>query len=176
MLTQVRLIELFEYNLETGWFTNRASRGRAKAGERAGSSSGHVQGYRRLTIDYERVYEHQAAWLYVYGEWLDEIDHEDTDGSFNAILNLRQCTRTQNCCNSQRQTGRSGLRGAYLDSRDLKWFSKIQFGDVVTYLGLFDTAEEAHEAFEAAAKQLHGEFYSPPPRKPMKEKPLWRRL
>lgn len=163
MITQERLKELFDYDPMTGWFTNRFSRGRAKIGERAGSSSGHIQGYRRLVVDYERVYEHQAAWLYVYGEWIEELDHNDRDGSHNAISNLRPCTRTQNNCNTRQATGQSGLRGAYLDSRSLKWYSKIQFGDMVTYLGSFNTAEEAHEAFEAAAEQFHGEFYLPQP-------------
>ena len=161
VITQERLKKLFDYDLETGWFTNRFSRGRAKAGERAGSPSGHVQGYRRLTVDYERIYEHQAAWLYVYGEWLDEIDHEDTNGSNNAILNLRPCNRSQNNFNSQRPTGESGLRGAYLDKRSLTWYSHIQFGGQVIRLGVFDTAQEAHEAFEVAAERLHGEFYLP---------------
>lgn len=162
MVTQARLKELFDYNPGTGWFTNRFSRGRAKVGERAGADSGHIQNYRRLCVDYERIYEHQAAWLYMYGEWLDEVDHEDRDGSNNAILNLRPCDRTQNRCNIKRQSlGLSGLRGAYLDKRSLQWYSHIQFGGRVIHLGMFETAEEAHEAFEAAAMQLHGEFYSP---------------
>ncbi len=163
MITQARLKELFFYNPCTGWFTNRSSRGRAKIGERAGSETGHIQGYRRLTVDYERIYEHQAAWLYVYGEWLEEIDHEDNHGGHNSIWNLRPCDRSLNMCNTQRPTGQSGLRGAYLDERSLKWYSKIQFGGQQKYLGSFDTPEEAHEAFEEAAKQLHREFYFPQP-------------
>src|SRR5258707_6424025 len=138
MITQERLKELFEYDLELGWFTNRFSRGRAKVGERAGASSGHNQGYRRLCVDYERIYEHQAAWLYIYGERLEEIDHWDTDGSNNAIGNLRSCDRTQNNCNSQKGTGESGLRGAYLDKRSTRWYSHIQFGSQVIHLGMFD--------------------------------------
>lgn len=172
MITQERLKELFDYDPETGWFTNRCSRGRAKVGERAGSFSGHIQGYRRLTVDYQRVYEHQAAWLYVFGEWLDEVDHIDREGSHNGIENLRPCDRTQNNCNSQRTTGESGLRGAYLDKRILKWYSHIQFGGQVVHLGSFNTAIEAHEAFEAAAEQLHGEFYLPQ-RNPSEELESW---
>jgi hypothetical protein len=162
MVTQERLKELFDYDPLTGWFTNRSSRGRAKVGERAGSPSGHVQGYRRLTVDYERLYEHQAAWLYVHNEWLDEIDHEDEDGSFNAIHNLRPCTRTLNNCNIQRRSiGESGLRGAYLDKRNLTWYSHIQFGGQYKFLGTFDSALQAHKAYEAEAERLHGEFYTP---------------
>lgn len=170
MITQKRLKGLFDYDPETGWFTNRFSRGRAKGRQRAGAYTGH--GYRRIIIDYEKYYEHQLAWLYVHGEWPDEIDHIDGDSSNNAIANLRLCDRSQNNCNSQRPTGRSGLRGAYLNPRNLKWYSQIQFGCRVIYLGTFNTPEEAHEAFEAAAEHLHGEFYLPSPQT-SEESDLW---
>lgn len=159
MLTQERLKELFTYNPETGWFTNNFSRGRALATARAGSPSGH--GYRKINVDYIKYYEHHLAWLYVYGYIPDELDHEDRDGSHNWIDNLRIANATQNNCNTQQPTGMSGLRGAYLNKRNLKWYSQIQFGSHVKYLGSFDSAEEAHEAFESAAYQLHGEFYAP---------------
>lgn len=172
MITQERLKELFNYDPETGWFTNRQSRGRAKQGEHAGSPTSHVQGYRRIVIDYRPYYEHHLAWFYVYGEWLEEIDHENTDGGNNSIINLRPCNRTQNNCNRfQRSDGDAGLRGAYLDKRNLQWYSKIQFGSQIEWLGTFASAEEAHLAFEAAAERLHGEFYSPP-RNPSEE-PTW---
>lgn len=156
MLTYERLVELFNYDPETGFFTNRFSRGRAGAGQRAGAETGH--GYRRIIIDYQKFYEHHLAWYYIYGEWPDEIDHKDRNRSHNAIGNLRLATRTQNCFNSERPTGESGLRGAYLDKRNLRWYSHIQVGGQVEHLGMFDTAEEAHEAFMVAVERHHGEF------------------
>ena len=80
---QKYLHHLFIYDPETGWFTNRFSRGRAREGERAGSPSGH--GYRKVCIEYAPYYEHHLAWLYVYGEWPAELDHKDGDGANNAI-------------------------------------------------------------------------------------------
>ena len=158
MITWDRLDELFE--LGPFGFINRCSRGRAKVGERAGHLD--VHGYCRIVIDYEKYYEHHLVWFYVYGVWPDEIDHKDNDRSNNAPDNLRPCNRTQNNLNrSNRSTGESGLRGAYLDKRNARWYSHIQFGGQVTHLGTFETAQEAHEAFEAAAEQLHGEFYFP---------------
>jgi hypothetical protein len=77
MPDQEFLKKLFDYDPETGWFTNRFSRGRAREGERARSPTGH--GYRKITVEYERIYEHHLAWLYVYGEWPGEIDHKDGD-------------------------------------------------------------------------------------------------
>ena len=158
MLTQERLKELFDYDPATGWFTNRGSRGRAKGGARAGAVA-HAS-YRRIIIDYKKYYEHHLAWFYVHGEWPKEMDHADGDAGNNAIANLRLCNRTQNNCNAQQETGQSGLRGAYLDKRNLQWYSKIQFGGQVRFLGNFSSAEEAHEAFTTAARELHGEFYN----------------
>ena len=161
-LTIEQLRSQFYYNPVTGWFTNRTSRGRAKAGKRAGERAGaHAHsGYRRMSINYTRFYEHHLAWFYIFEEWPTEIDHIDGDPSNNAITNLRICNRSLNNCNrSQQPASQSGLRGAYLDPRNLQWFSKIQFGGQVKFLGNFNSAEEAHEAFEIAAKELHGDFY-----------------
>ena len=151
-----RLRELFLYDPLTGWFTYRVHRSQRRIGTRAGSPSGH--GYRRLGFDYIKIYEHQAAWLYIYDEWPPEVDHRDGDKSNNALANLRIATRTQNNFNSKREPGQSGLRGAYLDKRNLQWYSKIQIGGQVKYLGAFDSAEEAHQAFMKAVELHHGEF------------------
>ena len=153
---QARLKELFNYDPETGWFTNRYSRGRAAAGERAGSPSGH--GYRKICVDYNKFYEHHLAWLYVYDEWPSEIDHINGESSDNRIANLRLCNRSQNNFNSLRPTGESGLRGAYLDKRNSQWYSKIQVGGQVVFLGNFGSAKEAHAAFMVAADSYHGDF------------------
>lgn len=159
MISQECVKQLFVYDPETGWFTNRHSRGRALAGARAGSPTGH--GYRRILVDYVKCYEHQLAWLYTHGQWPDEIDHIDGDRSNNAISNLRLATRTQNNVNSKRPSGRSGLKGAYLDLRTRKWYSQIQIGGQVRYLGSFNTPEEAHMAFMEFAELVHGEYLRP---------------
>lgn len=162
MINYDRLVELFDL-YDDGRFVNKISRGRAKAGNYAGYVD--VHGYRRMLIDGRKYYEHHLVWFWVHGYWADELDHEDDDRSNNTPTNLRECNRSLNNCNSQsKATGESGLRGAYLNKRTMKWYSQIQFGGQVTYLGGgFDTPEEAHELFEAAAEQLHGEFYSPQP-------------
>ena len=156
MLTQDLLIEIFDYESETGWFINRYSRGRAGAGSRAGGETGH--GHRRIIIGYNKYYEHHLAWLYVYGVWPNEIDHVNGDRCDNRIANLRVCSRTENNFNREDYAGRSGLKGAYFDPRSRNWYSKIQVGGWQKFLGVFDSPEEAHEAYKEAVEVIAGEF------------------
>jgi HNH endonuclease len=156
MISRDFLKELLLYDPETGWFTNRYSRGRAAEGERAGSPSGH--GYRKIVVNYTKYYEHHLAWLYIYDEWPDEIDHINGDGSDNRIANLRLCDRSQNNFNARTIPGQAGLSGAYLDRRNHTWYSKIQVGGQQIFLGNFNSPEEAHEAYMAVREELAGEF------------------
>lgn len=156
MITQDRLKELFHYNPETGWFTNRVLRGHAKVGERAGTY--HIYGYRQIQIGGRIYKEHRLAWLFVYGFMPEYLDHKDGQRDNNAILNLREATKSENGFNADREPGESGLRGAYLDRRDQKWFSRIKTGHETIWLGKFDTPEQASEAFRESAELHHGEF------------------
>jgi hypothetical protein len=156
MITQKYLKYILDYDPITGYFTNRFARGPARKDNRAGSPTGH--GYRRIIIDCEKYYEHHLAWLYVYGVWPDEIDHIDRDRSNNAVSNLREATRSQNCCNSATRESLAGLKGAYLDKRVNRWYSKIQVDDKVLWLGSFDNAEQAHAAYMQALTEIHEEF------------------
>ena len=156
MLTQERLKELYFYNSIDGWFTFASKRSRFVIGDRAGSTL--MTGYRQILIDGYYYREHRLAWLYIYGEWPEELDHIDGDRANNSIRNLRPATRSQNNFNSDRPTGVSGLRGACFDRRDRKWFSRIKTGCETIWLGKFDTAEEAAKAYREAAELHHGEF------------------
>ena len=152
-----RVLELFEYDPETGVFRNRISRGRAKAGARAGSPAGH--GYRRIIVDYGKYYEHRLAWLIIHGTWPGELDHVDGNRSNNAIGNLRLATRTQNNANGCWATGASGLRGVYKDKRrPHKWFAKIQVDGRHIFLGWHNTPEDARAAYLKAASKHFGEY------------------
>jgi len=87
------------------------ARGRAKAGERAGSPSGHVQGYRRLTVDYEESMNTKLlGFTFMVNGLMNR--HEDTNGSNNAILNLRPVIDHRTILIPKDQL-RVGLRGEY---------------------------------------------------------------
>jgi len=48
---------------------------------------------------------------------------------------------------------RSGLLG--VGKRDGRWYARIAINDAEVWLGRFDTAQQAHEAYLAAKRQMH---------------------
>ena len=157
IINQQRLKELLHYNPETGWFTNLVKRNyNAPVGKRAGKVF--MRGrYRCIALDGIDYYEHHLAWLYLHGYIPERIEHWDGNGTNNAEHNLRECTQSQNMCNKPSPVSEE-LRGAYLDTRRGHWYSQIQYEGENVYLGRFDSAEEAHQAWLKASELLQGEF------------------
>jgi hypothetical protein len=86
-----------------------------------------------------------------------EVDHHDVDGLNNRRANLRECTHQQNMANQVVKRGhRVGLKGVTADKGRFR--AKIQVGAQRVELGHFDDAEEAGEAYRAAARKIHGKF------------------
>lgn len=86
------------------------------------------------------------------------VDHINGNGLDNRRLNLRVCTQSQNLCNKSMQSNNSsGYKGVHLHAPG-KWRARISFRGAQTELGVFPTPEEAHHAYVAAARRLHGEF------------------
>jgi hypothetical protein len=159
-LTAERLRELLDYDPETGIFTWRANRGRARAGMVAGYLA--RDGYRLIEIDGHPYQAHRLAWLYVFGEWPEGyLDHRDCDRDNNAIDNLRTANRHQNAGNSRiSKRNTSGYKGVSWHKRDRKWQAQIYRDGKACSLGYFDDPEEAHEAYMDAAREYWGEFAS----------------
>ena len=154
MITQNRLRELAHYCPETGQFTHLQSKGRKKAGMPAGSLR--RDGYVYAMFDGHRAMAHQFAWLYVTGEWpTQEIDHMDGNKANNAFSNLRQVSRRANTENKRtaKRTSTTGLLGV-VRHRD-KFVAKIVHAGKRTHLGVFETPEDAHEAYVQAKRRLH---------------------
>ena len=97
---------------------------------------------------------HRAAWLLATGHWPpEEIDHDDRDRSNNRWINLRCATHGQNRQNLSRRNSAGRLRGTHPYYR--KWKSTIRVDGRTIYLGLFDTEEQAHEAYLSMKRALH---------------------
>lgn len=155
-ISQNRLRELVTYFPKTGVFTrNKSGHGRIK-----GSSMGakHVEGYIDITIDGIKSGAHRWAWLYVFNEWPDYIDHIDRNPSNNQLSNLRSVTAFQNAQNtSMASDNTSGFTGVCKMRRKKMpvWRARIGHNGKLTVLGYFKTPEEAGAAYNKAKQILH---------------------
>lgn len=158
-LTQARLKELLHYNPETGVFTWLSHHWRRSIGKSAGTKT--ATGYIQIDINRKPFYAHRLAWLYVYGEFPKyHIDHINIVRDDNRLANLRACEPLENSWNvKKRSHNKTGFRGVYWNKRAKKFRAQISICKVKTYLGEYDTPEQASAAYEAKAKELHGAFY-----------------
>ena len=162
MITRARAAELFVYNPEDGTFRwrvdIRVGRNKAFVLARAGDSAGFLSGYGywSLSVDKVRTSGHRIAWLLMTGEWpQQDIDHINGDRADNRWTNLRLATRSENMEN---------LRGPHADNetgflgvsrkRD-RFEASITKDRKRQRLGVFDTPQEAHQAYLKAKRALH---------------------
>ncbi|WP_029673977.1 HNH endonuclease [Bradyrhizobium japonicum] len=127
------------------------------AGKSAGNIS--VQGYLVVKLNGKLFFGHRIIWKMVRGTEPEQIDHKNLTRSDNRIDNLRACSLPQNGMNrSIYRNNKTGLKG--VSCRDGRFRATIQVNRKAKTIGSFDTAEEAHEAYRAAADRLHGSFAS----------------
>ena len=88
-----------------------------------------------------------------------KVDHKNKNKLDNRKSNLRISNNQQNCCNrSGHKNSYSGLKGAYRDKN--RWRSQIMLDGKQIFLGMFDSAEEAHQAYCVASEKYHGDYGS----------------
>jgi hypothetical protein len=155
ILTADRLRELVDYNKDTGVFTWRLSRKRARLGAKAGYTRG--DGYVFIRIDKRLYRAHRLAWLWVYGEFpAIEVDHINRNPSDNSLANLREVNSSQNKQNTSiRRDNRSGYKGVYRHSQTGRWVAQIAINGAAKHLGCFASPEDASAAYNNAASNLH---------------------
>lgn len=158
MLSADRLRDLLSYDPETGQFRWRVSRGTAKAGNVAGTTR--LDGYVVIRLLGKLYYAHRLAWLYMTGEWpSDLLDHRDLEPGDNRWATLRLADKSKNSLNTGvKSTNSTGFKGVSVHRKSGKYRAQIVVAKVRHHLGLHDTAEQAHQAYVAAAERLAGEF------------------
>lgn len=85
------------------------------------------------------------------------IDHIDGNKDNNHISNLRMATHQQQNYN-RKCYNKLGIKGVNKTKYN-KYVAFIYIDKKQTYLGTFDTIEEASLAYETKARELHGDFY-----------------
>lgn len=100
------------------------------------------------------TYMHHMALPVMRGFQVDHINHDSLD---NRRSNLRYVTASGNLANSrQRKDTLSGLRGAYFDKVSGIWKASIKQGGKLRHIGVFGSAQEAHDAFVSRHLELYG--------------------
>jgi hypothetical protein len=156
MIAAEELREILDYSPETGHFYWRQSQNAVHSGQIAGCM--HHSGYRVINIKQRQYQAHRLAWLYVHGFWPPEqIDHINRVKDDNRIANLRLATRSQNMMNRNLRN-KAGYRGVHRNSKSTGYNAYIKRNGRSTYLGYFETAEQAYEARLKAERKLFGEF------------------
>ena len=135
MITQEKLKELLDYSPDTGLFTWLASPSRKIViGSTAGSFDNH--GYIVITINCKKYKAHRLAWLFVYGEWPDQIDHIYGNKWDNRIFKLRSVSKTENQRNKKiPKNNLSGVIGVHFNSISKRWVAQIRLNRKTKYLG-----------------------------------------
>lgn len=89
------------------------------------------------------------------------IDHRNMHRTDNRRENLRITSRAGNRANSRANKGtKVGLKGVILIKGAIRkpYCAQIRYEGKTRHIGVFATAQEAHEAYCKAALERHGEF------------------
>lgn len=156
-LTAERVREVLNYDSNTGVFVwAKSLSNRRGIGNRAGVRC-RRDGYRIIGIDGKTYVTSRLAWLWMTGEWPKFVDHINCNRDDDRWSNLREASRTENQCNRGRQSNnRSGFKGVH--AHQGRWRARICKEQKSVSLGVYDTPEEAHQAYIVAAEKIHGAF------------------
>jgi hypothetical protein len=154
------LDSIFIYNKEKGsliWKVTTSTK------HKQGTIVGYLNdgGYLAFTLFGNVYLVHRIIWKIENKTFpIEYIDHIDRDRTNNRITNLREATMQQNNFNRTRKDNSTGYTGVALDKRCGKYRAYINIKGKQKSLGYYFTAYDASLAREAAAKELHGEFYN----------------
>lgn len=154
--TRQELMQHLSYAPETGDFMwLKSGKGRSLLAPAGCSLS---NGYVRINFNGGKHQAHRLAWFYMTGKWPDRmIDHINGDKLDNRWENLRQVERSTNGQNRRRanKNSASGLLGAHKCNSGPAWRSTIKTPGGAKFLGFFETAIDAHNAYISAKRKEH---------------------
>lgn len=161
--------EFLDYNPDTGLFirkpvpeAHRNSDKHAAFIDRlyAGTSALSVvlkNGYLSGTIKGYRVYAHRAAYACMTGRWPEKmIDHINGIKADNRWANLRCADSQTNSFNSKPRANVCGFKGVKRARK--RYSASLTINGKAVWIGVFDSPEEAHDAYVKASHEHHKEY------------------
>ena len=157
MLTATRLRDLLTYNPRTGVFRWKVARSsRRSEGDIAGAVDRRSM-HPLIRVDGRLYRAGRLAWLYMKGAWpKHKINCINGDYSDIRWTNLREITHTQQMASRPVQS-KLGVKGVWMTKQG-RYAAEIRVAGQKTYLGCFDTLDEANAAYLRAAKKAFGLF------------------
>lgn len=105
-------------------------------------------GYTVIKIKGKLYLAHRIAWLLHAGEWPKAlIDHINGDPADNRIKNLRLATKRLNAQNQKIHRSGKVLLGASPVKNSKKFSVQVVHSKKRHYVGIFNSKEEAHNAY-----------------------------
>jgi hypothetical protein len=157
-ITQDLLKELFTYDPE-GFLVWTSAANNQHVGKRAGYTGKGGYWFIDLFQNTKSVPAHRLIWLWHWGELPRSIDHINRIKTDNRLENLRPATPLQQNANKPMDPRNTvGFKGVQYEKERGTYRARITYKGKRRQIGRFKTAEEAHAAYCAAAKELFGDY------------------
>jgi len=162
-LTAEILREVFDYDEHTGVMTWKKSPANNSKllGKEAGCPQANQYGklYIKINVFKKRYLRSRLAFLWMTGHWPKEcIDHINGDSLDDRWSNLREATVQQNNWNRKKRKKDLSLPMGVRKTPSNKYSSRISCNKNEIYLGVFNTLQEASNAYQEKRKELFNEY------------------
>lgn len=163
LITQSELMDVISYNPDTGEF--RWIKPNKYHSELTGMLAGNLRAamsnkfYRTIAINGRTYIASRLAFLYMKGRWPDEyMDHINGESTDDRWSNLREASPMENSQNRKRKLKKSPLPMGVRAREGGKYQARIQINKKPVSVGVFNTPEEASNAYIEKRMELFGEF------------------
>lgn len=131
--------------------------------QKRGDIAGHKRKnkYWYVSFNYSQLLVHRVVYFMYYKTDITnyKIDHIDQDQSNNKVENLRIATHQQQQFNKKgKQNSSSKYKGVNWAKQQNKWRASICVNKKRMHIAYFENEIDAAKAYDAAAKQHHGQF------------------